>query len=141
MTRGHLIFSGLFGLTGSLLLTTFSVAVMVLGYIPALLQQPLFIWGLFLFLLILSLLEIPVMILALRRMATSTAPRASYVTMLTNMAYTFFAGVYAMPFILLAGATWQELLAGIGLACLSIVRFITSLVFVPYEKRIQSNSN
>ena len=134
MTRGLLVFSGLFGLTGSLLLTTVSVAVMVLGYIPVLLQQPLFIWGLFLFLLALSLLEIPVMIMALRRMVTSTAPRANYVTMLTNMAYTFFAGVYAMPFILLAGATWQELLAGIGLALLSVVRFFTSMVFVPYEK-------
>ena len=141
MTRGHLVFSGLFGLTGSLLLTTVSVAVMVLGYIPVLLQQPLFIWGLFLFLLVLSLLEIPVMILALRRMAVSTTPKANYVTMLTNMAYTFFAAVYAMPFILLAGATWQELLAGIGLALLSVVRFVTSLVFVPYENRIQSNNN
>ena len=98
-------------------------------------------WGLFLFLLVLSLLEIPVMILALRRMAVSSTPKANYVTMLTNMAYTFFAAVYAMRFILLAGATWQELLAGIGLALLSVVRFVTSLVFVPYENRIQSNNN
>jgi hypothetical protein len=141
MTRGPLVYSGLLGLIGSLLLTAVSVAVMVLGYIPVLLQQPLFIWGLFLFLLLLSVLEIPVMILALRRMATSTGPKTNYITMLTNMAYTFFAGVYATPFILLTGATWQELLAGIGLALLSIVRFITSLVFVPYEKRIQSDKH
>lgn len=141
MTRGIFVFSGLFGLTGSLLLTAVCVAVMVLGYIPVLLQDPLFVWGLFLFLLVLSVLEIPVMIFALRRMAVSTTPKANYVVMLTNMAYTFFAGVYATPFILLAGATWQELLAGIGLALLSVVRFFTSLVLVPYEKSIQPDNN
>lgn len=141
MTRGLLVYSGLLGLTGSLLLTAVAVAVMVLGDIPVLLQQPLFIWGLFLFLLLLSVLEIPVMIVALRRMASSSAPKTNYITMLTNMAYTFFAGVYAAPFILLTGATWQELLAGIGLALLSVVRFITSLVYVPYEKQIRSDNH
>ena len=134
MTRGNLIFSGLLGLFGSLLLTAVSVVVMVQGYIPVLLQNTLLVWGLFLFLLVLSVLEIPVMIFALRRMAVSTTPRANYVVMLTNMAYTFFAGVYAAPFILLTGATWQELLAGIGLGLLTVGRFLTSLVFVPYEK-------
>ncbi len=130
MSRSGLIFSGLLGLAGAILLTAACVAVMVAGLIPALLNRPLLVWGLFLFLLTLSVLEIPLMVFTMRRMATSGNPRAETVVLLTNMAYTFFAAVYAAPFILLTGATQLELGAGIALASLSLVRFISSLVFL-----------
>jgi hypothetical protein len=135
MTRGGIIFSGLLGLTGAFLLTTISVVVMAQKIVPVLLQPPLLVWGLFLFLLTLSLLEIPLMVFTMRRIASSPNPRSQAIVLLTNIAYTFFGSVYAAPFILLAGATWVEIYAGIGLAALSIVRFITSVVFLPYGQQ------
>ena len=134
MTRSGIIFSGVLGLIGAILLTGACVALMTSGLIPVLLTGPLFVWGLFLFLLTLSVLEIPLMIFTMGRMATSANPRATYVVLLTNTAYTFFAAVYAAPFILLAGGSQLELWAGIGLASLSIVRFSSAMVFLPYEK-------
>lgn len=130
MARGSILSSGLPGLAGAILLTAACVAVMASGLIPALLSGPLLVWGLFLFLFTLSVLEIPLMIFSMRRMVASPNPRAGVLVWLTNMAYTFFAAVYAAPFILLAGASQLELGAGIGLAALSLVRLISSLVFL-----------
>ncbi|GAB4458592.1 MAG: hypothetical protein Kow0031_38920 [Anaerolineae bacterium] len=136
MSRSSLILSGLPGLAGAILLTAACVAVMTASLIPVLLTGPLLVWGLFLFLLTLSVLEIPLMIFTMRRMAASANPRAATVVLLTNMAYTFFAAVYAAPFILLAGSTQTELGAGIALAALSFVRFISSLVFLRNEQQL-----
>lgn len=130
MARGAILASGLLGLTGAILLTAASVAVITAGLVPALLTDPLLVWGLFLFLLTLSGLEIPLMIFTMQRMAASPNPRAGTLVWLTNTAYTFFAAVYAAPFILLTGASPLELGAGIGLAALSLVRLISSLVFL-----------
>jgi hypothetical protein len=80
-----------------------------------------------LFLLVFSVAEIPVMIVAIRRMAASTNPRAKYVALLVNFGYIFFGAVYAVPFILLTG--WLEL--GTALASLSLVRFISALIYLP----------
>ena len=72
------------------------------------------------------------MIFAMRRMVTSVNSRAKYVALITNTGYTFFAAVYAAPFILLAGQSSLTLAIGGIMGALSFIRFITSVVFLPY---------
>ena len=133
MGRKHLLTSGLLGLTGALLLTATAVAIMLQGWLPALLQPPLWVGGLFAFLLFFSLLEIPMMIFAMRKMADSPTPKAKHMVWLTNTAFTFFAAVYALPFILLAGDSPLTLGAGVALAALTIIRFISAMVYIPHD--------
>jgi len=66
------------------------------------------------------------MIFGIRRITASANPRAKYVALLVIAGYVFFAAVYAAPFILLTG--WLGL--GVALAALSLVRFITALVYL-----------
>ena len=82
------------------------------------------------FLLLFSVVEIPVMIYSMRRIAASPNPKAMYAALITNAGYTFFAAVYAAPFILLAGQSTVELTAGAMMGALSFVRFISSMVFL-----------
>ena len=132
MTRASIVWTGLIGLAGAVILTGLCLFVMNSGWIPVLLNQPIHVYGLFAFLFFFSVIEIPVMIFAMRRMAASVNPRAKYVALITNTGYTFFAAIYAAPFILLAGQSSLELAIGCFMGALSLVRFITSLVFLPY---------
>ncbi|MBN1219283.1 MAG: hypothetical protein JXM69_10175 [Anaerolineae bacterium] len=127
MSRPNIVLTGLVGLVGSVLFTAFCILVIVQGWIPIILTSPLVGWGVFLFLAIFSVAEIPVMIFGMRRIAASANPRAKYVALLTNVGFTFFASVYAAPFILLTGNVW----AGAALAALSLARFIAAVVFLP----------
>jgi hypothetical protein len=86
-------------------------------------------WLLLAFLLLFSLGEIPVMILAMRYMIGS--PSGRWLAALTNAAFTFFAAVYALPFILLTG----QVAVGVALAGLSVVRLAAALWFVPGRDR------
>jgi hypothetical protein len=95
----------------------------------------MYVWGLFLFLIFFSLAEIPVMIFGMRRMAASLNPKAKYVVLITNAGYTFFASVYAAPFILLAGKSTFELAAGALMSALGLARFITTILFIPGANR------
>ncbi len=130
MSRSSLILTGLAGLVGAIFLTALCLFITIQGWIPTLLSDPAFAWGLFLFLGAFSVAEIPVMIFGMRRILASHNPKAGYVTLFTNAAYTFFAAVYAAPFILLTGRLWS----GVALASLALARFLASLVFVPHEK-------
>jgi hypothetical protein len=114
------------GLVGAVLLTAISLFVTTVGYLPPLLVNPIFVGGAFIFFLVLSLAEIPVMIFGLRYMALSPNPKAHYAIGLTNFGYPFFAGVYAAVFILLTAYFWLGLLLG----SLSVVRFITTIIFL-----------
>jgi len=134
MTRRNLIATGLSGVIGAVLITSVSLFIMLAGWIPALIRQPVYVWALFLFLLVFSLAEIPVMIFGMRRIVDSVNPKAKYAAMLTNAGYTLFAGVYAAPFILLAGQSWLELSAGGLLGALTFIRFFSSLMMVPYAR-------
>lgn len=141
MSRRAIVWTGVLGLLVSMTITGGAIYVMTQGLIPPLFSQPLLVWGLFLFLLTFSLLEIPLMIFGMRRMAMSLNPNARYVLFFTNAAYTMFAGVYALPFLLLTGGAWRELLLGAGLASLSFVRFITSMVMLPNGKQYQPDQH
>ena len=135
MTRSSVVWTGLLGLSGGAILTLLSVAIMVQGWIPVLISRPLFVWALFLFVLTLSVLEIPVMVFSMQRMADSSNPRAKYVVQVTNVAYVSFAAVYAVPFIFLTGSSQLEIAAGLILGSLCFVRFISSVVFLPNAKK------
>jgi hypothetical protein len=131
MTRNSLIISGALGLVANIALTAFCIFVMVAGWIPPLLHQPLPVFSLFIFLLFFSLAEIPVMILGMRRMLASVNPRARYVVLVVNFGYTLFAGVYAAPFILLAGKSAFEMVIGVLMSTLGFIRFISAMLFLP----------
>jgi hypothetical protein len=131
MSRSNLILTGMLGLAGGLILTLLSLFVMISGWLRPLVNNPFYVWGLFLFLLFFSVAEIPVMIIGMRRMAASLNPRAKYVVLVTNAGYTFFASVYAVPFILLAGKSMPELAAGALMSALGLIRFMTTIFFVP----------
>lgn len=82
-------------------------------------------WLLLAFLLLFSLAEIPTMICGMRYLSDSVSGKRLVIPI--NAAFTFFAAVYALPFLLLTGR------AGIGLAlaALSLVRYAGGLWFVP----------
>jgi hypothetical protein len=118
--------TGLIGLIAAVTSTALSLAVMRWEWIPVLVTDSLFGWAIFLFLLIFSVSEIPVMIIGMRRIAASANTKARYLALLLNCGYVFFGAVYAVPYILLTGG----LALGALLASLSLVRFITSLIYL-----------
>ena len=127
MSRNNLILTGLIGLLGAVLMTALALLVMQANLIPILVSRSLYGWGLFLFLLLFSIAEIPVMIIGMRRMAASHNSKAKYVTLVVNIGYVSFAAVYAIPFILLTGwLGWGAALAG-----LTVIRFLSSILFLP----------
>jgi hypothetical protein len=138
MSRSNIIVTGLIGVMGAIFLTILCLFVVTAGWLNPPLSRREYVLALFLFLLIFSVLEIPVMVFALQRMVASVNPKAKYVAMVTNVAYTFFAAVYAAPFILLAGQTTAKLVIGVGLSALCLIRFISTVVFLPDAKQIQS---
>ncbi len=136
MTRNRVILTGLTGVVGAILLTAFCLFLVVAEIIPVLFTQPFIVWGLFLFLLFFSVIEIPMMIMGLQRIGESPNPKAHYVVLFTVVGFTFFAGVYAAPFILLAGHSTLTLVAGTALGLLSLVRFIAAVAYIPaYAKQ------
>lgn len=127
MSRNSLILTGLIGLIGAVIITALCFALIAWGIIPILVTGSAYVWGLFLFLLVFSVTEIPVMIVGIRRIAASANAKAKYVVWLLNCGYVFFGAVYAVPFILLTG----RLGLGAVLAGLSVVRFISTLIYLP----------
>lgn len=127
MSRNSIILTSLIGLIGAVLVTALCIVVIRWNLIQPLVTDTLYAWGLLLFLLFFSLAEIPVMIIGIRRINASANPKARYVALLVNAGYVLFAAVYAAPFILLTG--WLG--TGTTLAALSIVRFASSLVYLP----------
>lgn len=126
MSRNSLILTGLIGLIAALVLTALCFAVMRWEWIPVLVTDSIYGWAIFLFLLVFSVSEIPVMIIGMRRIAASANPKAKYLVLLLNCGYVFFGAVYAVPYILLTGG----LALGAGLASLSLVRFISALIYL-----------
>jgi len=78
------------------------------------------------FFLGLSVAEMPIMVVALRKLASD--PKRSSPTLLAfmNALYVFFAAVYAGMFVLLTGQVWT----GAGLSALGFARLVSSLLFV-----------
>lgn len=87
-------------------------------------------WLLLGFLLVFSLAEIPLMILGMRYMGSRASGKR--LVLLVNVAFTFFAAVYAVPFLLLTGRVG----VGLALAALGTVRFAGALCFVPGDSSV-----
>ncbi len=91
---------------------------------PFLGQEPLrtwWLWGWFAFFLLLSLIEIPIMALALRALSRSSARRP---LLLTAAAFVFFPAVYAwMNWLFNAGLVHSLITAAGALVRLLIVHF------------------
>lgn len=118
--KRDLILAGLVGLIVGICLYLGASALSTL--IPTLLSLSLLVAVTFLFLLALSLVEIPMMLFGLRQMARSSAtPRRLLAG--TFAFYVMFASVYASIFVLLTGQIgW-----GIALAALCLVRFASGM--------------
>jgi hypothetical protein len=118
--------SGLFGLALAALLTIGVVGVVRVG-LPPLIVSETGRFVLLLFVLFFSLVEIPLMIFALRKLVTaSTGP---WVLAATHAAFVFFAAFYAAPYTLLTG----QVGVGLALSSLSILRLTASIVFVSMQ--------
>ena len=122
--QGLLLISGVVGLAGNLLFFLLVVWLQV-QFVPALLSGWLALFPLSLC-LGLSVAEIPMMVIGLRKLASDPKQTSSTLLALTNAFYVFFASVYAGMFVLLTGG----IVVGVGLSALGIVRFISSLLFV-----------
>jgi hypothetical protein len=120
--RGNLVASGLLGLAGCATLTALAAYAIASGAWPG--------WGwgwaawiAYFFLLTIALIEIPMMIIALRRMAAEGAGR---LLSAVNAVYVFFPAVYGLPLILATGT----LPAGLSICALSPLRLVAALFWV-----------
>jgi heme/copper-type cytochrome/quinol oxidase subunit 4 len=120
--RGKLIASGLLGLVGCAILTLLAVYAITSGAWPGL-GWGLPAWIAYLFLMSLALVEMPLMIIALRRVAAEGAGRLLAVI---NAVYVFFPVVYGLPLVLATGT----LPAGLSICALSPLRLVAALVWV-----------
>ena len=123
--RRNLLLAGIGGLLASLLLAALSSWLVTSGVLSPPLPYRLVTWLLVIILGVFSLAEIPVMIFAMRRLSAERTGNLRLVAGL-NALYVFFAAVYGAPVGLLTGSVdW-----GLALSTLSMVRLVTSLLFV-----------
>jgi hypothetical protein len=123
--RRRLLWSGLVGLCLDALLATFATLVVVTGLLMPPLPQPLFVLLAVVVLGGLSLVEIPLMVFALRHLAAGQRGNRRLLPAL-NALYVFFAGVYGAPVLLITGnLVWGWILCGLGL-----IRLATTLLLV-----------
>jgi len=72
-----------------------------------------------------SLAEVPLMVLAMRQLAAER-PNNPALVLIVNAVFCFFAGVYGVPLILVAGSVgW-----GLALCALGLLRLAASVLFV-----------
>jgi hypothetical protein len=122
--RSQLALSGGLGVLGGVALTGGAVF-LLRDLIAAPLVSGMGTWLLLLFLLFFSLAEIPLMILGMRHMIKGVSGRR--LAVVTNVAFTFFAAIYALPVLLLTA----RVDIGLALAALSLVRLAGAVLFVP----------
>jgi len=121
--RSQLALSGLVGVGGGGALIAGALYLARRSGLAPLVTGPA-AWALLGLLLCFSLAEIPLMIFGLRQMAAG--PSGTRLAVLTNAAFTFFAAVYAVPFLLLTGRVGISL----ALTSLCLVRFAGAVWFV-----------
>jgi LPXTG-motif cell wall-anchored protein len=123
--RNNLVLAGFIGLLSGVTLTTGAVWVVSRPGFPILVTGRTGILGLLVFVLFFSLVEIPLMLYALRHMASNQS--AGLVTLAVVALFVFFAAFYAAPFTLLTG----QKMVGILLAGLCLVRLACVFIFLP----------
>lgn len=119
--KRDLTFSGILGLfVGSLVFFTSN---WVRSFIPVLLPGFVLALATFIVLLVIALIEMPMMVFALRKMAQSTTPPKIIAAGFAF--YAMFAAVYASIFILLTDVNYFYL--GAILAAVGIARFVSGI--------------
>ncbi len=131
--RSQLVLSGGLGFAGGAVLTGGTLFLLWRIDLAPLITG-LGTWVLLGFLLLFSLAEIPVMLIGMRQMVIASP--GTWLAVLTNAAFTAFAAVYAVPFLLLTGRVG----IGLGLSGLGLVRFAGALLFVPGHRTPMSSS-
>lgn len=123
--RRRIVLSGLAGLLASGLLAAVAAWLVRSGIITPLLPYRAVTLLLVLILGGFSLVEIPVMVLAMQRLAAERRDNRGIVWGL-NTLYVFFAAVYGVPVMFLTGSLgW-----GLALCAFSLGRFVASLLSV-----------
>ena len=122
-SRSTLWLSGLSGLILAAVLTIAVVGVVWYG-LPPLVVSETGRLVLLVFVLCFSVMETPLMIVALRRILASSP--GMWLPAVTHSAFVFFAAFYAAPYTLLTGQIW----IGVALAALSLVRLTISMALV-----------
>lgn len=131
--RSQLALSGIVGVAGGAVLMGGALFFLRrTGLAP--LVSGLGTWTLLAFLLFFSLAEIPLMLFGMRHMIGGGG--SSRPVVLTNAVFTFFAAVYAAPFLLLTGRVG----IGLALAGLSLVRLVGGLWLIPHASDSPSNT-
>lgn len=116
--KRDIAFSGFIGLLIGAVI--FLAASSIKSYVPSMVSGLTSTAIVFVFLLSLALVEMPMMLFALRRMVRSPTTPRGLVTG-TNTGYVMFASIYASIFVLTTGDNYYSL--GSVLAALSLLRF------------------
>jgi hypothetical protein len=125
MFRYHLLLSGLGGLAANAALAAVTAWLIGSGVIRAPLPYDSVTLLISIIFAGLSLAEIPMMVLAMRRLAAERPNNHAFVLGL-NAIFCFFAAVYGVPVLLLTGS----IVPGLALCALGVLRLIASLLFV-----------
>ncbi len=123
--RRHLLLSGTGGLLADGALAAVATWLTGSGTVPVLLPYPMVALLLALVLGGFSLAEVPMMVLAMRRLVAERRENVGFVLGL-NALFVFFAAVYGVPVLLLTG----NLGWGLGLCGLGLGRLAASLLCV-----------
>ena len=126
VNRNKVAIAGGIGLFSNILLTT---ACYVIRYfwLPPLIPQPKIAWILFIVLGLIALIEIPLMIFGLKKMASGSSKAAKAANFAVS-GFVFFAAVYALPNLLLTN--FSLIWMGLVLAGTSLLRFGASVFFL-----------
>ena len=136
-SRINVILSGGFGLVAGLVLMIICVVLNQVWFF----KYALSIWliGIMFFAcFIMSLLEIPLMIYALRHMAKAEKSSVQNTMIILNGIFVFFAMVYAVPNLLFTHADVYWF--GAVLASLILLRFMASVIFLAGKKTDESTN-
>jgi hypothetical protein len=130
VSQTKLLLAGSLGLLGSGLISLLAFLVRRFwGFsLPAPFDLAIIAWGTFFVFFALALLEIPLMIYALRQVAVGKSAHTGTILWSTQGLFVFFPAIYALPNLLLTNLSLAWL--GLIIAAISVLRFISSLIFL-----------
>ncbi|MEM7344358.1 MAG: hypothetical protein AAF485_08935, partial [Chloroflexota bacterium] len=126
LKRSSVVVSGGIGLLACCLLTAITLFFRpsIFPLLPAYLTMAPMMWGIFLFLMALALLEIPLMIYGVRKIMEGKSTRLKNTVLALNSFFVFFPIVYAVPNLLMSA--YAQLWMGFAISATALLRFIAS---------------
>ncbi len=104
---------------------------LLLPSLPPTFEHPIVAWVVFLSFLPVALIEIPVMIYGLRKVAEGKSKNTPNIVLLGNGVFVSFPIVYALPNLFLTSV--QLVWLGILIAATSLLRFGASILFLAVD--------